>query len=253
MTPTLIALAGKSRAGKGTCATYLAELAAADGFTSFERQLSDNGKWHLARIFFPEISRVDAVAWFEEQKRRPDTPWVSFHDGSRATIIRDDGMKAEMAEQPLQKFIQHGLQEGGRDIFGEHFWTDMILPISSAWTDTDHNASGYFWEEGFFDEESGLQAEDEQGETWTDLAIISDLRQANEAERVRQCGGLVVEIHRPDIDDGYVTGKDHITERGLSEELVDYHLHSTGDLDYFREIVTEMYQQIVRPRLEENR
>lgn len=247
MPPTLIALAGKSRVGKGTCAAYLAELAAADGFTSFERQLSDNGKWHLARIFFPDISRADAVKFFEELKQEP---WVELMLVSRP----DRGVDPYQVirRQPLQKFIQHGLQEGGRDIFGEHFWTNMILPISSAWTDTDHNVSGYFWEEGFFDEESGLQAEDEQGETWTDLAIISDLRQPNEAERVRQCGGLVIEIHRPDVDDGYVTGKDHITEQGLPEELVDYHLHSTGSLNYFREIVTEMYRRIVLSRLKEN-
>jgi hypothetical protein len=205
--PVLVAIAGRSRVGKGTCASLFTELAQVQGFTAFERQLSDNGKWHLARIFFPEISRVDAVAWFEDLKHK------QYGVNARMHWKLDENSYDEVVV-PLQKFIQHGLQEGGRDIFGEHFWTNMILP-TDVWKGFPGGVSVPCWEEGFFDAESGLQADDEQGETWTNLALISDLRQPNEAERVRECGGIVIEIHRPDVDDSYITGGGHITERGL--------------------------------------
>ena len=56
----LVALAGQSRSGKGTCAAVFAEEAAKLGKSSFERQLSDNWKWALARIFRPTISAQTA-------------------------------------------------------------------------------------------------------------------------------------------------------------------------------------------------
>lgn len=244
--PTLVAIAGKSRVGKGTCASIFTELAQGQGFTAFERQLSDNGKWHLARIFHPEISRVDAVAWFEELKHH-------YAVNARLHWKLDENTYDEVVV-PLQKFIQHGLQEGGRDIFGEHLWTDMILPyeVIGVKRGVDgQQVTGPFWEQGFFDREAGYDTANELSSTWDlpDLALISDLRQSNEAERVRECGGIVIEIHRPDVEDGYVTGKDHITERGLPSSLVDYYLNSTGDLDYFRGIATDLFKASVLPRL----
>jgi hypothetical protein len=240
--PVLVAIAGRSRVGKGTCASLFTELAQAQGFTAFERQLSDNGKWHLARIWHPEISREQAVLWFDTLK--PRNVKVKMESDAENDHLH-------LHEVPLQQFIQYGLQEGGRDIFGEHFWTDMILPkeimIPRRPGGMPSDSEGYrpLWEEGFFDKESGLWPE----ARWTNLALISDLRQPNEAERVRECGGIVIEIHRPDVDDGYITGGGHITERGLPTNLVDYYLNSTGDLDYFREIATKLFDASVLPRL----
>lgn len=198
----LVAFAGRSRSGKGTCARVFAEEAAELGKTSLERQFSDNGKWALARIFRPTISRVDAVSWWEELKR----------DSVR--ILLECYGSGHVEQVPLQKFLQHGLQDGGRDIFGADLWTDRLLASPSAaesmFADSDIMPS---WISTFFDEEAGVDP--------SDLAIISDLRQPNEAERVRDLGGLVIECYRPENDDAYVTGSDHITERVLPRELVD--------------------------------
>jgi hypothetical protein len=145
--PTLVAIAGRSRVGKGTCASLFTELAQAQGFTAFERQLSDNGKWHLARIFFPDISRVDAVAWFEDLKHK------QYGVNARMYWKLDENSYDEVVV-PLQKFIQHGLQEGGRDIFGEHFWTNMILP-TDVWRGFPEEKAMPCWEDGFFDASQG--------------------------------------------------------------------------------------------------
>jgi hypothetical protein len=255
--PTLVALAGKSRVGKGTCASVFAELAQAQGFSSFERQLSDNGKWHLARIFFPEISRVDAVAWFEELKSAPN---VQIELVSYALPDYNHMDRVDITRQPLQKFIQHGLQEGGRDIFGADLWTDMILPTRlmvptaplSEISFGDQQPHRIFWEEGFFDKESGHHPDvltPPKEWRFPDLAIISDMRQVSEAERVRECGGVVIELHRADVDDGYITGAQHITERGLPSHLVDFHLNNYGNLETWRGECAAFFEKSILPRL----
>lgn len=245
----LVALAGESRSGKGTCAAVFAEEAAAAGLTSFERQLSDNGKWHLARIFKPTISRADAVTWFEQMKSLTDvkiqiTSASSGWPGGRATDI----------EVALQKFLQHALQQGGRDIFGEHFWTDMIIPefdgdspYSQRYGPDEGRVSGESyvrcWLDKFFDDESGSRP--------TDLAIISDLRQPNEAQRVNSCRGRVIQLVRPHADDQYKTGSDHITERMLPFELVDHVIANDGDLEHLKETARVVFYKFVLPWLKE--
>lgn len=247
----LVALAGPSRSGKGAVAKVFADCAHDYGFVSFERQLSDNGKWALARIFQPTIRRVEAVAWFEELKKS-DT-WVEVHE--RAIIEGCHG-RNPIVDMPLQKFLQHGLQDGGRDIFGEHYWTDRIIPLqvldenwgnmsggAMRWGDLKITPYPQAWLDGFFDEESGVAP--------TDLAIISDLRQLNEAERVRDIGGVVIEMQRPDVEDAYRTGADHITERGLLIEVVDCVIVNDGDLDQLRADATKAFKDLVLPRLRE--
>jgi hypothetical protein len=234
----LIAVAGRSRSGKGTVARVIAEECAALGLTCLERQLSDNGKWSLARIFHPTIGRAEAVAWFEELKHHDG---VCVEIGSHASYSWED-----VESVSFQKFLQHGLQEGGRDIFGEHYWTDRIIPklvldgdemspFSVRWRrdhelhialDHDEHAdmrSRLAWLDGFFDEESGTAP--------TDVAVISDLRQPNEAQRVCDVGGVVVECVRPESYDAYVTGADHITECGLPDDLVDHRIINDGSVD----------------------
>jgi hypothetical protein len=139
---------------------------------------------------------------------------------------------------PLQKFLQHGLQEGGRDIFGANFWTDMIIPIDL------HGAVPWWpghptWTEKFFDVESGTPP--------TDLAVISDLRQPNEAERVRNIGGVVVEMFRPDTDDGYRTGREHVTERRLPYELSNYEVMNDGTVEDLERAVRLLFEVHLKP------
>lgn len=224
----LVAFAGRSRSGKGTCTRVFAECCVERGKTSLERQLSDNGKWALARIFRPTISRVDAVAWFEELKSQQASVDLCAWRGSTSA----DFVSVECV--PLQKFFQHGLQQGGRDIFGADLWIDRIIASVGPAGQSD------WWTETFFDEESGIEP--------TDLAIISDLRQVNEAERVRDLGGLVIECYRPKNDDAYVTGRDHITERVLPPELVDYVVVNDSSIDDLERQARDLFERVV-PRL----
>jgi len=213
----LVAFAGQSRSGKGTCARVFAEECEARGLTSLERQLSDNGKWAAARIFRPTIGRADAVAWFEELKNLG-------YDRVSVRLYAPVGESETHTSVSLREFLQHSLQEGGRDIFGEHLWTNMIIPITSGWNEVIW-WSGPQWLNGFFDVESRSKP--------TDLAIISDLRQPNEAERVKckYVDGIVVEVVRPDNETTSQPGADHITEKQLPRDLVDHVIVNDGTLE----------------------
>lgn len=245
----LVALAGPSRSGKGTCAAVFAQRCLDLGLTCLERQMSDNGKWSLARIFQPTIGRVEAVAWFEELKKTPYPTSVFMVSLDRGFV-----MGSIHGKVPLQKFLQHGLQEGGRDIFGEHLWTDRIIPLqvleerwwsmtSSAqrWRDAEIEPYPQAWLDGFFDEEAGVGP--------TDLALISDLRQPNEARRVKDLGGIVIECVRPTVADAYRTGPDHVTELRLPSELVDMQIANSGDVDELREMAAIVFKNHVWPTL----
>lgn len=245
----LVALAGPSRSGKGTCASVFAQQAQEHGFTSFERQLSDNGKWHLARIFRPTIGRAEAVAWFEGLK---------FGGGVQIRMIdRHRGeTTSELGVVPLQKFLQHGMQDGGRDIFGADLWTNMIIPhqvldagemteFSSRWPTgnfvLDNTPMNPAWLDGFFDVEASVAP--------TDLAIISDLRQQNEAERVKDIDGVVVQCIRPTVADPYRTGSDHITERQLDDN-VDYQIINDDGVDELIDQAVHVFVDYILPRLQ---
>lgn len=214
----LVALAGPSRSGKGTIASVWAQRCREEGLSCLERQLSDNGKWQLARCFMPEISRVDAVAFWEAIK--PRRPVIEILDDNGDPIDDD-----RLDPVPLQRFLQNGLQTE-REVWGDDYWVDRILPYPD-----------YF--EGFFDAESRTEP--------TDLAIISDLRQQNEARRVKEYKGLVIEARRPEVADAYITNAGHVTEQRLPATLVDHVVLNDGDPERLEENARVAFDSIVLP------
>lgn len=230
----LIALAGPSRSGKGTAARIIAEECAKLGLTSLERQLSDNGKWSLARIFRPTIGRVEAVAWFEELKKLPYTKITM-----RCSTSELGPLGRMLAEVPLQKFLQHGLQDGGRDIFGVDLWTDRIIAAGYRPNTSPDYDEHLAWIDTFFDAETDMVP--------TDVAIISDLCRPNEARRVRDLGGIVVEMVRPAVDDQYRTGADHVTERRLPDHDVDLVIVNADGLEELEDTVRSYFEHSIEP------
>lgn len=225
MAPTLIALAGPSRSGKGTCAAVIKEVAATMGLTVCERQLSGPGKQYVASAFRPEITEDEAIAWFEELKSRLNTRLNMLYDEEQSSDeLRVIGLRAA-GPVSLQQYLQRMLQ-GARDRWGEDFWTDKLLPI-------DEDSGGPAWRDSFLVD---LGDDVDVQICLADVAVISDLRQVNEAKRVQKLGGVVLELIRPDVDDSYVTGRGHITEQRLPKEVVDHVLPNDGTLDEFKEL-----------------
>lgn len=66
-------------------------------------------------------------------------------------------------------------------------------------------------------------------------AVISDVRFENEAQAIRDAGGVVLWLKRP----GY-SASDHASEKGLPADLVDFILHNDADLPRLRKGVLEL-------------
>lgn len=119
-----------------------------------------------------------------------------------------------LAEITGRQYLQY-LGANARVVFGDSFWVDQVLPnpnLSTMWKDAAN-----------------------VGELLTasyplsDILCVTDVRYPNEAVRVRQLGGTVIEVTRPGIDsDG------HSSETALPRELVDHTIKNDGDLHDLR-------------------
>ena len=68
------------------------------------------------------------------------------------------------------------------------------------------------------------------------LLIITDVRFPNEAEAIREMGGEIWEIYRPET----TTPASHASEEPLSAELLDFQITNDGSLDELKEQVSEL-------------
>jgi hypothetical protein len=99
----------------------------------------------------------------------------------------------EKREFSIRSFLQRYGTEAHRDVFGEDFWLDATLPLgTTAPEDT--------------------------------LVVITDCRFANEAKRVKDCGGVVFEVVGPEgpMD----PNAEHGSERALPNDLRDGYIHN---------------------------
>lgn len=63
--------------------------------------------------------------------------------------------------------------------------------------------------------------------------VVTDCRFKNEADAIRDRGGILVRIHRPEV--GPIN--DHISEIGLDSYPFDYHIDNDGTLDEYKELI----------------
>jgi hypothetical protein len=111
-----------------------------------------------------------------------------------------------------RSFAQRYGTEAHRDIFGENFWVDMILPK----------------EPNVPDEE---------------LWVITDVRFENEAERIKHLGGHIICINRPNL----FYNDSHISEERLPEEFFSYIIDNKSSLNQFKERVLEVVSELIIP------
>lgn len=97
--------------------------------------------------------------------------------------VRDVDRGETVTDQSARSFLQRYGTEGHRDVFGQDFWLDAALPITLS----DYGDALY---------------------------VVTDVRFANEAQRVRDLGGIVVKVLGPIGDTGT-----HASERELDGDF----------------------------------
>lgn len=186
----VIGLTGPARAGKDTIAQFIAE--AYEG--EVKRQgFADKLKLSAARVFDPHVDQDEALVFCNTIKQPGHEIIVDFPGGDH---------NAQSFSISGREFLQHYGTEAHREVFGEHFWLDAVLPPNR----------------------------DD-----CDLLVIPDVRFENEAARVRNQGGEVWEVSRPDAE----AVEAHASEAGIGGTYIDRFIKNDGSLEDLRENVLD--------------
>lgn len=200
----LIGFNGRRRSGKNTAGQVAHEWGMARGLTAPQRGFADLLKLSAARALgIASATNInDAVVVMDELKEcgfiNIEIPSLSYAQGFTG-----------------REYLKWFGTESHRDVFEQNFWVDLVLPTNQYTSDGDQIPWQNFWIE------SGLKI--------PDIAIITDVRFVNEAERVLECGGKVVEIHRPGLE-----SDNHASELPLPRELVSYTIENDSTLESFK-------------------
>jgi len=182
----IIGLHGSKRAGKDTAYKFIQSM-----YPHAQRlAFADKIKESLAALFGVSIREINTL---KEERG----------------VFKIESQSFEHS-YTWRSFAQRYGTEAHRDIFGEDFWVDMILPK----------------------EASAIP----QGELW----IITDVRFHNEAERIKSLGGHIICVNRPDLQYNDL----HISEERLPDEFFSYIIDNNSSLDQFKERVLEVVNQL---------
>lgn len=138
----------------------------------------------------------------------PTVDFMQIGDGTIAHVklswlIDQFGWDHAKREYPeVRRLLQKFGTEAGRDIHGPNCWVDLVF---NSW------------------EEAGFPR-----------TVITDCRFPNEAQAVRNNGGLVVQIVRPGIE---ALPGGHASENGIPAELVDHVVTNAGTIDDLHHLV----------------
>lgn len=157
----LIGLAGKKESGKDTAGSYLVRQYGFD-----RRSFADKLKEAAAALFDVPLEKVDELK-SSQAALNFHFGGVPMHDSAGTEIFS----KGYLFRYVLQRFGT----EMGRNVFGENFWVDLCLPLKTE------------------EYESALQ----EIELEHLNIVVTDVRFDNEAKRIKDLNGYVIEIKRP--------------------------------------------------------
>jgi hypothetical protein len=192
----LIGLNGFPRSGKDTAANVIQKWGEARTLVVTQRAFADAMVISLMRSFGLATNLNDARVLYDCFKELGGV-YIEIPDQSIATEISG------------RQFAKWFATEGHRDVFGDDFWVDQILPLEYDWT--------LNW----------VNADDDS----CDIAVVTDVRFVNEAERVKQLGGVIWNIDRG------LQGDDHVSEQPLPQRLIDLVIYNHSTLEAFETAV----------------
>lgn len=203
----LIGINGFKRAGKGEAANCLTDL--------YEGTVKQVG-------FADKLKAVAANALGFEGTV-PDLVEImdAFKDDGYLWAENDHDERYFAKELTGRQYLQN-FGNQARIQFGDTFWIDQVLP-----TPVDH-CPGM----DILDHSVQNARHLRRRFPGVDAVAITDLRYPNEAERVRNLGGVIWRVNRPGL-----TSDGHASEIPLDDDLVDYEILNDGDLETLKQRV----------------
>ena len=103
------------------------------------------------------------------------------------------------------EFLQRFGTEMGRDTWGKDTWVNMAFPLPSLMDELEIAIHGI------------------------ENIVVTDLRFENEAQRILDLGGTIIQLLRPSVIDS--ENDSHESEAGLPPDLIEYVIENTSTLD----------------------
>lgn len=180
----LLGLTGFKGSGKNTVADYLTEKYGFEQL-SFAAKVKES----VNALFDWDLDQIEYL------KNEPEA-FVMVK-------IPGQGVTAKMS---VREFLQRYGVEAHRDVFGDNFWLDQVLP----------------------DEKYPVRG-------WYDRnAVVTDVRFENEVKRVKANGGRIINIVRPTT-----AAQDHASEQPIETELINYTIQNNGSVNDLYKAVDE--------------
>jgi hypothetical protein len=198
----LIGLHGPKESGKDTAYSFIYQWGDGRGVRAARRGFADAVKLSIAKTFDPSVTITEAVSFCDKLKAPGST--ISF---SMRVEHGQGESRTYSGEITGRMFIQRFATEAHRDVFGEDIWLDAVLPLTRPWIRSF--------------EDNPFLAEP------IEIAVITDLRFSNEAQRVKELGGQVWLIDRHDFT------SEHSSEVLLPPEMIDRTISNKGTLEDF--------------------
>lgn len=248
-TPILIGLHGLRGVGKDTTFGFIKELCEASdpALSAVRKGFADKMKWAYMRMWVPDITMEDAIAFIEQYKNNSTAMLRGHHLAlSTGTLAGPMMPKQFLGPVTFRDHMNQFATESARDIYGYNHWVDILLPIRG--TSSLAIATGWW---SSFDTFRGPG----KGFGVADVCCIADVRAENEIERLAALGGIKVKIKRKDREEevrAQYEGKGidvHFIEQGLPDEMFDYILvNDDNNLDNSRRRTAQMMKHIMECR-----
>lgn len=221
MGPVLIGIHALKQSGKSTAHAFVQEWAGALSLSVAGRGFADHAKWMWTRQFFPDCTLQEAVAYVDKYKE------------SDASIAFPSMVGKGPVTIPFRRCMAQFATEGGRELVGDDFWVDLLLPFGRF---------GPYNEEPAWWPSFTVPAQEIDGriKNVADICVITDVRFENEVKRIKEVGGVCWKINREQAREAVIReAKEqqrsiHASELGLPDHLFDEVFDNSGSMANFK-------------------
>lgn len=194
----IIGINGFKRSGKGETGNAVAALLP----NVHQLGFADKLKIYAARsLGYVENTDAENIALMDRAKEN----WV-LDVKLRGHVIAPAVVGGRDVKSWTVRSLLQYMGTEARTVFGDDFWVDQVLPAPAPSSITDDINLGDMYPEA-------------------DTLVFTDLRFPNEAERIIDLGGFVIEVLRPTA-----TSDGHASELKLPSNLVKYQIGNDSDL-----------------------
>lgn len=229
--PILLAFNGVKGAGKDSAAS------AAKALIGRVPKPDDQVAWSVRRDGFADrlkLSAANALGHLTDDVDDAVAFCNSLKDpGVHVVVEHERAPSRHISDIAGREYLQYYGTEAHRDVFGQDFWIDVVLPNREV--DALGRPKDFFFGRPFDPFQTNRN-----GLSWREILALPDLRFDNEAEAVHSVGGQVWLIQN---DEAEKAVDDHPSEQPLMGENIDVVIDNNGTR---RELIENIAEALVQ-------